>query len=121
MLSKRPFAALGAAIVLLLVGTTMPGSLKAEIEGQLWSAWPWSASAHFVMFAVIAAIPAYGTGRWWPARVLALAIGLALLTETLQRFVPGRHPLLRDGLIDLAGTATGLLATFVWARTQTSH
>ena len=59
MLSKRPLTILSVSIVLLLVGTTMPGSLKAEIENQLWSAWPWSASAHFVMFAVIAAIPLF--------------------------------------------------------------
>lgn len=108
-------AVLVIAILLLLAGTTMPASLKADIEGQLWSAWPWSASAHFVMFGVIAAIQIYGDGRWAIARALALGVGLALLTEQLQQFVPGRHPLLRDGLIDLAGTVTGVLAARMMA------
>jgi len=107
-LRRRPRAVLAGVVLLLLVGTTLPGSLKAGIEGQLWSGWPWSASAHFVLFALIAAIPAYGKGRWWPLRALALVIALALLTEWLQDFVPGRHPLLRDGLIDMAGAVTGL-------------
>ena len=100
----------GCAVILLLVGTTMSGSLKADIEGQLWHALPWSASAHFVLFGVIAAIPVYGRGRLWGLRALALALLLAFLTEWLQGFVPGRHPLVRDGIIDLCGAATGLLA-----------
>jgi VanZ family protein len=41
--------------------------------------------------------------------VLALAVFLAAATEFVQQFVPGRHPLVRDALIDLAGTITGLL------------
>lgn len=107
--------ALLAAIAVLLVGTTMPGSLKGEIEGRLWHLWPWSASAHFVLFGVIAAIPAYGEGRWRVWRALALGIFLALLTEWLQGFAPDRHPSLRDALIDLCGTISGL-AVAAWMR-----
>jgi VanZ family protein len=95
--------------VVLFIGTSMPGSLKASIEGQLWHTWPWSGSAHFVLFAIIAAIPAYGQGRWRMVRVLALAVCLAAATEFVQQFVPGRHPLLRDALIDLSGAITGLI------------
>jgi hypothetical protein len=105
----RTRAAFAVVIVLLLVGTTIPGSLKADIEGQLWTGWPWSSTAHFVLFAVIAALPVYGPGRWGAIRALALAAFLAVLTECLQSLVPGRHPMLRDGLIDLAGTAAGLM------------
>lgn len=115
MSPPRRRAALVIAILLLLAGTTMPGSLKADIEGQLWSDWPWSAAAHFVLFGVIAALQVYGEGRWKIARALALGIGLAVLTEQLQQFVPGRHPLLRDGLIDLAGTVVGLVAARMMA------
>lgn len=100
--------ALVLSIVALLVGTTIPGSLKAQVEGQLWHAWPWSATAHFLLFGLIAAIPRYGQDGWTPWRALVLAVALACVTEFLQFFVPGRHPLLRDGLIDLAGTAMGL-------------
>ena len=94
----------------------MPASLKADIEGQLWSAWPWSASAHFLLFGVIAALQVYGEKRWAIARAVALAITLAILTEQLQQFVPGRHPLVRDGLIDLAGSMVGLVAARMLAR-----
>ena len=105
---QRP-GLLALAVVVLLIGTTMPGALKGSIEGELWHGWPWSAFAHFTLFALIAATPAYGEDRWWPFRAAALALALAFITEFLQQFVPGRHPLLRDGLIDLAGTLTGLM------------
>jgi hypothetical protein len=100
--------ALLATIVVLFIGTSMPGSLKASIEGQFWHGWPWSGSAHFGLFALIAAIPAYGEGRWRIVRVMALAVCLAAATEFVQQFVPGRHPLVRDALIDLTGAITGL-------------
>jgi len=113
--------ALLTAVVLLVAGTTMPGSLKADIEGHLWSAWPWSGSAHFVMFGLIAAIQVYGEGRWAIARAIALGICLAVLTELLQRFVPGRHPLLRDCLIDFSGTVVGLMAVRRLTRTPSAR
>jgi len=85
----------------------MPGSLKTEIEGRLWSVLPWSHLAHFVLFCAIAAVPVYGSGpkAVWAAMLLALL--LAVGTETLQYWVPGRHPTLRDVLIDLAGALAG--------------
>jgi hypothetical protein len=116
MVRKPRLIAWGIAIVLLLVGTTMPGDIKSEIEGQLSKAWPWAASAHFILFAIIAGIPVYGSGRAWPVRALLLALFLAVLTEWLQQFVPGRHPLVRDGLIDLSGAALGLAAGFLCVR-----
>ena len=85
----------------------MPGSVKAEIEGHFWSALPWSGTAHFVLFCAIAAVPVYGSGpkAFWAAMLLAVL--LAVGTETLQHWVPGRHPTLRDVLIDLAGALAG--------------
>jgi hypothetical protein len=101
-------AILIALIVVLVVGTTIPGSLKANIEGQMWQGWPWSTSAHFLLFACIAALPVYGQGPGAVFRALSLALLLALVTEGLQAWAPGRHPLLRDVLIDLAGTIFGM-------------
>ena len=102
-----PYALLSLLVLALFVGTLMPGSLKSEIEGHMGSALPWSAMAHFVLFAAMAALPVYG--RWWGgfAGALLLALALAASTELLQLWVPGRHPLLRDGLIDLAGALVG--------------
>jgi VanZ family protein len=102
-----PYALLSLLVLTLFVGTLMPGSVKSEIEGHMWSALPWSAMAHFVLFAAIAALPVYGR-RWGGfAGALLLALALAASTELLQLWVPGRHPMVRDGLIDLAGALAG--------------
>jgi hypothetical protein len=102
-----PYTLLSLFVLALYVGTLMPGALKSEIEGHMGSALPWSAMAHFVLFAAIAALPVYG--RVWGgfAGALLLALALAASTELLQLWIPGRHPLLRDGLIDLAGALLG--------------
>lgn len=92
----------------------MPGSVKQGVEAQLWGAWPWAALAHFVLFAVIAATPVYGAAPRSLPRAMLTALALAVTTEWLQSFVPGRHPLVRDALIDLTGTLAGLLAARVF-------
>ena len=38
---------------------------------------------------------------------MLLALLLATSTEVLQHWVPGRHPMVRDALIDLAGALVG--------------
>lgn len=88
----------------------MPGDMHSAIESRMWPALPWSALAHFTLFALIAAFPVYGQGRAATLRAIALALLLAAVTELAQSFVPGRHPMLRDAAIDLAGTAFGLMA-----------
>ncbi|TWO72284.1 VanZ family protein [Caenimonas sedimenti] len=103
------YLALALLIAALLAGTAMPGDLKAEIEGQLWQTIPWSATAHFVLFALIALCPVYGRGAWTVMRIFALALLLAMVTELLQSLIPGRHPLVRDVFIDLSGTCIGVL------------
>jgi hypothetical protein len=110
--ARRGKAAL-IAVALLLLGAWMPGDLKSAIESRLWGGIPWSAAAHFFLFAVIAAVPVYGSGWKALAQPLALAAALALLTETVQRWVPGRHPLLRDALIDVSGALAGLSLSYV--------
>lgn len=87
----------------------MPNDLKAKIEGRMWRDLPWSALAHYTLFTLIGLCPVYGTGRFAAWRMLSVAVVLAGLTELLQSLVPGRHPQVRDVLIDLAGTATALL------------
>ena len=116
-MSRRTLLAIWAtAILLLLVGTTMPGSVKSGIEAHLWSGWSWSTYAHFILFAVISGIPVYGDERWWIWRSLAFALFLAVLTECLQNFVPGRHMRLHDGVVDLAGATSGMLASSLVGR-----
>jgi hypothetical protein len=108
-ISRRTAWIIFIVLVLLLVaGTTMPNELKAEIEGRMWRELPWSALAHYTLFTLIGLCPVYGTGRAAAWRIIVVAVGLAALTELLQSLVPGRHPQLRDVLIDLGGTATAL-------------
>ena len=118
MFNNRNFGILLAVIAVLLVGTLMPGNVKASIESRAWSGIPWSSLAHLVLFAVIALVPVYGPvprGYYW---ALLLATTLAGGTEWLQQFVPGRYPRLRDVMIDLSGTAIGcaISANGYWQR-----
>ena len=92
----------------LLTGTLIPGSLKAQIESSLWGAIPWSGLAHFALFAAMASLPVYGNGRAGVWRAVVVAMVFAGGTEFLQSLVPGRHPLMLDVLIDMAGAMTGL-------------
>lgn len=111
--SRRSKVAVLVLALVTLLGTWIPGELKAGIEARLWGVLPWSTLAHFALFAAIAAVPAYGRGWRAAARPLALAAALALLSEMVQQWVPGRHPLLRDGLVDMAGAVVGL--SLSWA------
>ena len=100
---------LGLQVLLLLIGTQMPGAWRASLESQLHSPWGLSSWAHFFLFAGMAWVAA-GPLAWpWP-RVIWAALGLALLTEGLQFFALDRHPRWQDVVIDLAGTGLGLLA-----------
>ena len=98
----------------LFVGTLMPGSLKAQIESTLWGAVPWSSLAHFALFAAIATVSVYGNGRAGVWRAVFVAMMFAGATELLQSLVPGRHPLMHDALIDMAGCVTGLALRSLW-------
>jgi VanZ family protein len=102
-----PFRLLIGLVITLLVGTLIPGSVKAEIEGHFWAALPWSGMAHFVLFCAIAAVPVYGRGPKAVGAAVLLGLLLAVGTELLQHWVPGRYPTVRDVLIDLAGALAG--------------
>lgn len=110
----KPWPLFTCLALLLFVGTLMPGSLKAQIESNLWGAIPWSNMAHFALFAAIAVLPVYGNGRAGVWRAVLVALMLAGATEFLQSLVPGRYPLLHDALIDMAGTCSGLALRSLW-------
>jgi VanZ family protein len=96
-------------VLLLFIGTQMPGALRAELEASMHSPWGLSSMAHFVVFVGMAAV-AYARPMAWPwHRVLLAALGLALLTEGLQFFATDRHPGWLDVGIDMAGAVVGLV------------
>ena len=67
--------------------------------------------AHFTEFAMLGACLGWLHGMVNKKAVNALAWGAAAacVDETIQRFVPGRGPSLRDVAIDTSGVLTGLL------------
>jgi hypothetical protein len=95
-------------VLLLLVGTQMPGVWRASIEHSLHSPWGLSSWAHLFLFAGMAWITA-GALAWPWHRLILLALGLALLTEGMQFFALDRHPRWLDVGIDLAGAGLGML------------
>lgn len=116
-------------ILAVLVGTTVPASAIGWLRNEIpyfaavadWLAAPVPGlnPLHILVFAVIACWWRMLTprGSRWPI-VLVLA-ALAVLTEFLQRFVPGRDPRVSDVLNDLVGVALGFaLAALIsrWRR-----
>lgn len=103
---------LGVLLLLLLVGTQMPGGLRDGLERSLHAPIALSGWAHFFLFAAMAGVAASAPLGWRWHHIGLCAAVLALGTEALQFLAVNRHPGLRDVLIDLAGTCFG----FGWVR-----
>jgi hypothetical protein len=105
-------------IIVLFIGTLMPGSWKDSATKPFPTTIDLAALAHIAIFAGICftALPA----RFWniePWHVLALGLALALLTEGLQFFAVERHP-------NLAGVTQDMIGAFVgwgFGRMRTSQ
>ena len=96
-------------LVLLLVGTQMPGAWRDWVFRIAHLPWQLTKVAHFVLFAgmaYLARVPPMSRPVRW---IFLAALGLALLTEGLQFFAIARDPSWYDVGIDMAGAATGLL------------
>jgi VanZ family protein len=95
-------------LAMLIVGTQMPGAWRDGIEHRLRTPFSLSSWAHFVLFGAIAMVLSLRPFALPPVRVLLIALGLALLTEGLQRIAVDRHPRISDVIIDMAGTVLAL-------------
>lgn len=72
-------------------------------------------AAHFTEFAVLGMLFTWLFGmlqkkRFWPFVCGAAA---ACVDETIQRFIPGRGPSIRDVCIDSCGVLTGMLLVYL--------
>jgi len=95
--------------LLLFMGTLMPGAWRDSIESRLFpSHVPVSSLAHLVLFALMTGLLRLPPLAWPLRRVLAIALALAICTELLQHFALGRHPSVRDVVIDMAGAGLGV-------------
>jgi len=86
-----------------------------DFAPEQWQIDPVSWTAHFVEYAVLAALLWQALrhtprlGRRAVALALTLAVVYAISDEWHQSFVPGRYPDVRDVLVDAAGALTVLL------------
>lgn len=104
-------------VLLLVIGTQMPGAWRVGLENSLHSPWELSSWAHLVLFTGMAWVASAPLAWPWPRVVLA-ALALALLTEGLQFLAMDRHPRLLDVGIDMTGAGLGLV--MAWAAIRRS-
>lgn len=71
--------------------------------------------AHFTEFAALGALLCWRAGMLKKSKAAAFGCGVlaACIDETIQCFVPGRGPGLRDVCIDSAGVLTGIVLTLL--------
>jgi VanZ family protein len=113
---KSAWLLLAVLLVLLLFGTQMPGAWRDEAFRGSHLPWQMTKVAHFVIFAsmaCLARLPPLLMSVW---RIALAALVLALVTEALQRFVPGRDSSWLDVAIDMAGAALGVLIGILLGR-----
>jgi VanZ family protein len=85
---------------------------------QPWLDFLFKKSAHFAVFATLAAL-LWRAFEWRPRAWIwawLLTVIYAISDEWHQSFVAGRHPQATDVLIDASGAATALLLARWWLR-----
>ena len=95
-------------VVLLMVGTQMPGSWREIVPVEMNAPSSLSSWSHFVLFAGMALV-AYARPLSLSAfRLLLQLLCLALLSEAMQTFALDRHPRWIDIGIDMCGAIFGV-------------
>ncbi len=97
-------------VLVLFVGTLMPGLWRDSAVTVLGVPGIVSPIAHFLLFCGIAGVAYMAPLNWPGMRVVLFALGLALLTEGLQFFALERHPRWIDIGIDMSGVLTAMLS-----------
>jgi hypothetical protein len=115
---RQAQALLWAQVLMLFVGTQMPGVWRVGLEASLHSPFGLSSWAHFVLFAGMALLVSWQPLCWPWQRVVLVALTLALLTEAMQFLAIDRHPRWIDVGIDMSGVATGLLLSFLLVKDE---
>jgi VanZ family protein len=102
-------------LLVLVIGTQIPGAWRNGLEQSLHAPFPLSKLAHVLLFASMACLARVPPLMWPLRRIVLAALALGLATEALQLLAIERHPGLDDVAIDLAGTALGLTLA-AWSR-----
>ncbi len=76
---------------------------------------------HVMMFLILATLlwKLLSNSQWKIARILLAGALVGSCSEFLQRFFPGRDPAITDVLINIGGTAIGIVLSLALARRQT--
>ena len=114
----------GNSLLPASISAQISGALKAFLDGLLPRGGDSTVSsgdgllrklAHFAEFGALGLLLfwLFGMlGKRWPAP-FALGVAAACVDETIQIFVPGRGPGIRDVCIDGCGVAAGMLLLFL--------
>ncbi len=112
---------LALSFIAIIIGTTMPGDIKArvlnEVQSQIYI-FPWNLSkmGHFCFFVFFGLVLSMLLGR---RQVIPVVLNILLIaggTELAQSFIDGRTPLFMDFFVDSAGGLTGMLLCWSWAK-----
>ncbi len=98
-----------AMVLLLLIGTLIPGVWRNTLEASLQAAFPLAKLGHLLIFMAMAFVVRVPDLSWSRPMVLLAALGLGLLTEGLQLVAIGRDASWRDVGIDVLGSGLGLV------------
>jgi hypothetical protein len=96
-------------VLLLLIGTQMPGAWRSGIEADLHAPLGLSSWAHFALFAAMATVALMPPLAWPRHQVGFAALALALITEGMQFLAIDRHPRWLDISIDMAGAMCAMV------------
>lgn len=108
MKQRVPRVLLGLQLLMLLVGTQMPGAWRSGAVQALHAPSWVSSLGHFMLFAGMAMVLAARPLAWPVVRIALAALALALLSEGLQFLAIERHPRWLDVGIDMAGALAGV-------------
>lgn len=99
-------------LVLVLIGTLMPGPAKQSLLSHFSPGLHLDKLGHALGFFAMAFFASRSRiPRARPWHLVLFAAGLGSLTELCQNFIPGRTPLVTDVLIDVCGALAGLWLT----------
>ena len=119
-------ALLAGAIGLVAVAVLLPNTWLAELRlrwrwfseaiNRVEALWPALDMVHVLMFAAVGVLAALAFPAWSRWRLLMAITTLAVVSEFVQIWVPGRTASVGEALLDVMAGALGLLLAGALAR-----
>ena len=115
-------AAIGVVVVAVLLPNTWLAELRlrwrwfSEAINRVEALWPALDMVHVLMFAAVGVLAALAFPAWSRWRLLMAITTLAVVSEFVQIWVPGRTASVGEALLDVMAGALGLLLAGALAR-----